>query len=54
LRAYRAEVQATLEVIDKLNPDFVNGAIAQLSIKDKFHPVAKTALKRSRELLQAV
>jgi Nucleotidyl transferase AbiEii toxin, Type IV TA system len=54
LSAYRAEVQATLEVIDKLNPDFVNGAIAQLSIKDKFHPVAKTALKRSRELLQAV
>ena len=54
LRDYRAEVQVTLEVIDKLNPDFVNGAIAQLSIKDKFHPVAKTALKRSRELLQAV
>lgn len=54
LRAYRAEVQATLEVIDKLNPDFVSGAIAQLSIKDKFRPVANTALKRSRELLQAV
>jgi Nucleotidyl transferase AbiEii toxin, Type IV TA system len=54
LCAYRAEVQTTLEVMDKLNPDFVNGAIAQLSIKDKFHPLAKTALKRSRELLQAV
>lgn len=28
LCAYRGEVQTTLEVIDKLNPDFVNGAIA--------------------------
>ncbi len=54
LRSYRPKVQTTLGVIDRLNPDFVNGAIAQLAVKDKFRSVAKTALKRSRELLQAV
>jgi hypothetical protein len=46
LRPYRTEVQTTLGVIDKLNPDFVNSAIAQLAIKDKFRSVAKTALKQ--------
>jgi len=40
--------------IDKLNPDFVNRAIAQLSIKDKFRSVAKTALQQTKELLRAV
>ena len=54
LRSYRAEVQAALGAIDRLNPDFVNSAIAQLSIKDKFRPVAKTALKQTKELLGAV
>jgi hypothetical protein len=54
LRSYRAEVQATLDVIDKLNPAFVNSAIAQLSIKDKFHPLAKMALQQTKELLRAI
>ena len=54
LRSYRTEVQTTLGVIDKLNPDFVNSAIAQLAIKDKFRSVAKTALKQTNELLRAV
>ena len=54
LRSYRAEVQATLAAIDRLNPDFVNSAISQLSIKDKFRPLAKTALKQTKELLGAV
>jgi len=54
LRSYRSEVQTTLRTIDRLNPDFVNGAIAQLSIKDKFHSVAKMALQRTAELLRAV
>jgi hypothetical protein len=54
LRSYRAEVQTTLDVIDKLNPAFVNSAIAQLSIKDKFRSVAGTALQRTKKLLQAV
>ncbi len=54
LRPYRTEVQTTLGVIDKLNPDFVNSAIAQLAIKGKFRSVAKTALKQANELLRAV
>ena len=54
LRAYRAEVQAALGTIDRLNPDFVNRAISQLSIKDKFRPLAKTALKQTKELLGTV
>jgi len=54
LRSYRAEVQAALAAIDRLNPDFVNSAISQLSIKDKFRPLAKTALKQTKELLGAV
>jgi hypothetical protein len=54
LRNYRNEVEVTLMTIDKLNPDFVNSAIAQLSIKDKFRSVAKTALQQTRELLRAV
>ena len=54
LQAYRNDVEVTLMTIDKLNPDFVNSAIAQLSIKDKFRSVAKTALQQSKELLRAV
>jgi hypothetical protein len=54
LRSYRAEVQTTLGVIDKLNPAFVNSAIAQLAIKDKFRSVAGTALQQTRKLLQVV
>jgi hypothetical protein len=54
LRSYRTEVQTTLGVIDKLNPDFVNGAIAQLAIRDNFRPIAKTALTQANELLRAV
>jgi hypothetical protein len=54
LRSYRTEVQTTLGVIDKLNPDFVNRAIAQLAIKDRFRLVAQTALKQTSEILRAV
>jgi hypothetical protein len=53
LRSYRTEVRTTLGVIEKLNPDFVNSAIAQLAIKDKFRSVAKTAFERASELLRA-
>lgn len=54
LRSYRDEVEVTLKTIDKLNPDFVNSAIAQLAIKDKFREIAKTALQQTKELLRAV
>lgn len=54
LRSYRIEVQTTLRMIDKLNPEFVNSAIAQLSIKDRFRSVARTALNQAKALLEAV
>ncbi|HXL14039.1 MAG TPA: nucleotidyl transferase AbiEii/AbiGii toxin family protein [Bradyrhizobium sp.] len=54
LRPYRSEVQITLGVIERLNPEFVSDAIAQLAIKDKFRSIAKTALKGAKELLRAV
>ncbi len=54
LRSYRDEVETTLIMIDKLNPDLVNSAIAQLSIKEKFRPVAETALQQTNELLRSV
>jgi hypothetical protein len=54
LRGYRTEVQTTLMTIDRLNPDFVNNAIAQLSVKDRFRSVVKTALQQAKQLLRAV
>jgi hypothetical protein len=54
IRSYRDEVTRALTAIDKLNPDFVSRAIAQLAIKDGYKEVAKTAIERSREILRAV
>jgi len=41
-------------MIDKLNADFVNRAIAQLAIKEPYKAIAKTATERSKEILRAV
>ena len=54
LRRYRDEVTRTLTVIDKLNVDFVNRAIAQLAIKERYKSVAKAAIERSKQILRAV
>jgi hypothetical protein len=54
LQSYRDEVQTTLKTLDKLNPDFVNAAIAQLAIKDKYQSVARTALEQTKAILRAV
>jgi hypothetical protein len=54
LRSYRDEVTRALTAIDKLNPDFVSRAIAQLAIKDGYKEVAKIAIERSKEILRAV
>jgi Nucleotidyl transferase AbiEii toxin, Type IV TA system len=54
LRSYRSEVQATVGVIERLNPAFVNTAIAQLPIRIKFRSVAQSALQQAKELLRAV
>jgi hypothetical protein len=54
LRSYRDKVNTTLSVIEKLNPDFVSRAIAELAIKPGYEAVAKSAMERAREILLAV
>jgi hypothetical protein len=54
LRSYRDQVTQTLATIDRLNPDFVNRAIAQLAIKDRYKDVAKRAISKCKEILRAV
>jgi hypothetical protein len=54
LRTYHDEVARTLITMDKLNPEFVNNAIGQLPIKDKYRSVATTALARTKEILRTV
>lgn len=54
LRSHRDEVARTLITMDKLNPEFVNNAIGQLAIKDKYRRVATTALARTKEILRTV
>jgi len=54
LRNYRGRVTQTLAMMDKLNADFVNRAIAQLAIKEPYKAIAKTATERSKEILRAV
>jgi hypothetical protein len=54
LSAYRDEVALTLTSMNKLNPAFVNAAIAQLLIKDRYAAVAGTSLERAKEILLTV
>jgi hypothetical protein len=53
LKAYRG-VARTLATMDKLNPDFVKGAISQMPIKDRYAAMTKTSLEGVKEILQAV
>jgi hypothetical protein len=54
LKSYKNEVTRTLAVMEKLNPDFVNRAIAELAINPQYDSVAKSAMERAREILLAV
>jgi Nucleotidyl transferase AbiEii toxin, Type IV TA system len=54
LQSYRDQVTETLATIERLNVDFVNGAIAQLAIKDRYKEIAKAAIPKSKEILRAV
>lgn len=54
LKSYKDEVTKTLSVMERLNPDFVNRAVAQLAIKPKYEAIAKTAIERAKEILLAV
>jgi hypothetical protein len=53
LRKYPDRVTQALTAIDKLKPDFVNRAIADLAIKNGYKGVAQKALQRSKEILRA-
>ena len=48
------KIPAIMKEMEKLNPDFVSGAIAQLLIKDRYAVLAKTALDKAKEVLRAV
>lgn len=54
LRSYPDKVTEALAAMHGLRPRFVNDAIADLTIKDRYKELAKTALERSKEILRAV
>jgi hypothetical protein len=54
LRGYRGEVSRALAGLDVLNVDFVDQAISELVIRDRYQEIAKAALERSKEILRAV
>jgi hypothetical protein len=54
LRQYKAEAERALQALDRLNADFVRKAILELQIRDKFLPLAETALDCTKEILRSV
>lgn len=54
LREYKAEVEQARKALDRLKPNFVRNAILDLQIRDKFLPLAETALDRTKGILRAV
>lgn len=54
LRPYKAQVTQTLAAMEKLNPEFVDGSLADLVIKDQYKELAKTALETSKKILRTV
>lgn len=51
LRTYPDNVAQALATMEKLNPDFVNQAIAQLAIKERYKSIAEAAIERSKKIL---
>lgn len=54
LKPYKEEVAGTLATMNKLNPDFVRGAISELKIMPQYSTIAKSAMERAQEVLHAV
>ncbi len=54
LKPYRHQVNEAISRMEKLNPEFVARAIAELSIKEDHAVVAATAMARAKEILRAV
>jgi hypothetical protein len=47
-------VTEALTALDRMSPQFVNNAIADLIIKDQYKGLIKTALEKSKKILRAV
>jgi hypothetical protein len=54
LRDYPEKVAATLRKMNQLNPEFVESAISELAIKDRYKPLAATAFEQAKTLLSNV
>lgn len=54
LKPYRIQVNEAISRMEKLNPEFVARAIAEMTIKEAYAAVATTAMARATELLHAV
>ena len=51
---YKSHVASALATIEKLNPNFIDGAIAELAIRPAYSIIACEARLRAKELLAAV
>lgn len=49
-----AQARAAVQAIEKLNPEFVNAAIAELAIKEPFLDIASSAIERAVTILKRV
>jgi Nucleotidyl transferase AbiEii toxin, Type IV TA system len=54
LHPYKIEVAGAIKRLQLLNPEFVNNAISELQLREKFRPLAETAIERAKEILRAV
>lgn len=54
LRQYPGVIARTIDALDRLNPEFVKRAIAELAVRDRFQTIAATVLDRAKRLLRAV
>lgn len=54
LRKYPNHAKQALATINRLNPEFVDHAIQQLAIKEKYKDLAKSAIEKAKQILRAV
>jgi len=51
LRPFKTHVSVALNALGARNPEFVGAAIANLAIKEKYRPIAETAVQRAAAIL---
>jgi hypothetical protein len=54
LSSYASAVDEAIKSVELLNSEFVKNAIAELDIRERFRPLADTAIQRTREILTRV